>query len=699
VDALANELRRSFRTGPAPVVGEPVDDAPQRLIGWLSAAFRQAAFDFLEQGEGGHPVSRAWAVARASEQSKTYGDEVLRGHLARETVQALSELPLANKEGRFWGGVVQYLWGNSSRAAPPVSGQPSLADDVSHSAAAASRAAARVVLNLFELAASHRLTRYRREHPFLFLKDIYTSKQFGRPSRHAREAWGRPVARQVWFHRRRSTMGPFGRIGDRPWGPPVRGGRGADVSALYETLLRAHAGQARLSPGRVRRIRVPGRDGAVASSTESLMLSWVSSTLAKALPNEWRLAEARYLERMAPDEALDRETEWKIVGTVLRNLRYSRYTIPKRTGGVRELDVPPVVLREMQGVLANLFVLAWPGSGPACAFAPGKNVVVHAAAHAGARAAVKLDIRDFFGSIDGEQALMALCQDRSSSKHFLHGWSVEGCRAIARACLVRRGGRLVLPQGAPTSPALSNIVARELDGLITARGNERFGVGRWTYTRYADDLVLSSRDPAADFVQAALEIIDGAVRTCGWEVRGDKTQTWLIESGMPLMVCGLRVGDHQNPVALARDASRDVRAAVWAGFRQAVRMRLPIGRAKSGSTQNDTDGSESYNRLRGLSSWAYAVTGDLRYLALGSRRVRLLGGARADSRAVGSVSDPAGPNGAGGDADDVRPLRSLVPRAPAESETGNEEGQSPVDPEVGFLVGWGDRLSPGDLRA
>ncbi|MFD6104328.1 reverse transcriptase family protein [Nocardia salmonicida] len=174
----------------------------------------------------------------------------------------------------------------------------------------------------------------------------------------------------------------------------------------------------------------------------------------------------------------------------LSHYRYRR--LPKATG-VRLVEAPKVRLREIQRRILHR-VLAGIPVDPAChGFEKGRNAATFAAPHAGAAVVIRQDLRDFFPTIAVARvrAVFAAC-----------GYSTVVARVLAELCTTAspvaelRGldysqrtllGARHLPQGAPTSPRLANLVARGLDRRLTGYAN-RHGL---TYTRYADDLALS----------------------------------------------------------------------------------------------------------------------------------------------------------------------------------------------------------------
>jgi hypothetical protein len=269
---------------------------------------------------------------------------------------------------------------------------------------------------------------------------------------------------------------------------------------------------------------------------------------------------------------------------------------------------------------------------------PGRNVVVHAAAHAGAQAAVQLDIHDFFNSVTAGQVVAALSPDPSSPyDHPLKTWSRAELRVLVRLCVRKRDGRWSLPQGAPTSPALSNAAASPMDHRIRAAGNAAFGAGRWTYTRYADDLVISTRASIPNFADQAEAIAREAIGSSRWAVNEAKVSRWSRADRHPLVICGLTVGSAEQPLSLSRDATRRSRAAL------STALDLELKRRRTLHPETDEQRS-SRSRAEGALSWAYTATADLRWLALTSANVLLLAQAAALAAPITSPDDLNGNN-------------------------------------------------------
>jgi RNA-directed DNA polymerase len=153
---------------------------------------------------------------------------------------------------------------------------------------------------------------------------------------------------------------------------------------------------------------------------------------------------------------------------------YSQFRIAKRGGGSRVISVPTPLLRVVQSWLQrNVTRRLW--SHDAChGFVRGRGIVSNARGHVGNNIIIKLDIRDFFGSVTRRQVYRTFRRV---------GYTRELAELMVDLCCLDGS----LPQGAPTSPDLANFVAYRLDARLSglAAHNDL------TYTRYADDLTFS----------------------------------------------------------------------------------------------------------------------------------------------------------------------------------------------------------------
>lgn len=172
---------------------------------------------------------------------------------------------------------------------------------------------------------------------------------------------------------------------------------------------------------------------------------------------------------------------------------YIRFTIPKKSGGVRELAAPHRNLAAAQQWILNNILEKLPTHPAAHGFVKGRSIRTNALPHVGRHTLVNADLKDFFPSITFHRIRGAFAQ---------LGYSPAVATILALLCTeaprrtveysgktfhVATGPR-ALPQGACTSPALSNLIARRLDARLAGIA----GKLGWQYTRYADDLSFSA---------------------------------------------------------------------------------------------------------------------------------------------------------------------------------------------------------------
>lgn len=172
--------------------------------------------------------------------------------------------------------------------------------------------------------------------------------------------------------------------------------------------------------------------------------------------------------------------------------RYREFYIPKRSGGRRRISAPRTgTYKYMLHALNLLLGSLYTPSSSAMGFAPGRSIVTGAEKHVGQHYVFNTDLRDFFPSVRRARVKARLLLPP-------FGFTEEVAIAVAGLCTVRvdaPGGDgqparpiYVLPQGAPTSPLLTNAVCDRLDRRLSGLAR-RCGAN---YTRYADDITFSS---------------------------------------------------------------------------------------------------------------------------------------------------------------------------------------------------------------
>lgn len=233
---------------------------------------------------------------------------------------------------------------------------------------------------------------------------------------------------------------------------------------------------------------------------------------------------------------------------------YKRFYIDKRSGGRRLIHEPHAMLKHVQRWLnVNLFhrIRVHHSS---YAFSEHASIVKCATRHCGARWLVKIDIKNFFESmretelcsvlIDlGYPSLVAfeisrLCTYPYRDDHPRYSIPRWRAQAISKnysisAYNVDQIGHL--PQGAPTSPLVANILCREMDAAFCSTAHS---LG-WEYTRYADDISFSCLDGSREAVKALLKESRRILVSSGFEINQSKTS--ISPPGARKVVLGLLV--------------------------------------------------------------------------------------------------------------------------------------------------------------
>jgi len=232
--------------------------------------------------------------------------------------------------------------------------------------------------------------------------------------------------------------------------------------------------------------------------------------------------------------------------------RYKQYQIRKRSGGWRQIAQPARELKALQRIILYEIFSAYPVHSSAMAYEEGRSISHNASAHVGARALLKLDFQEFFPSIRRKDWL------RLSKKINPLQISKDGLNIISR--LIFWGAGVNYPYflsiGAPTSPKVSNIILYDLDCTLFEL-SKKFGV---KYTRYADDITVSSNDTAAllYFENETRRIIH-KMKSPVLQFNEDKRGLYHV--GQKMLVTGLVITP-QNVVSIGRERKRLISAIV-----------------------------------------------------------------------------------------------------------------------------------------
>lgn len=279
---------------------------------------------------------------------------------------------------------------------------------------------------------------------------------------------------------------------------------------------------------------------------------------------------------------------------VATRIPYHQFTIAKRNGSERQIWSPIPRLKYAQRWILDNILNNLPIHGSAHGFVIGKSIVSNAEIHTNSRMLVKLDIKDFFPSVSLKRVkgvfrhagypehiatlLAMLCTE--SPRQLVSQNNVNYYVALGERCL---------PQGAPTSPAITNVVCLNLDRRLAGLA-EKHGL---RYSRYADDLTFSlpnapeksskgKKKPPITTVEtveksetpkttatsesdnALIGMLLGSVAKIlheeGFTIHGDKTR--IIRPSTSQRVTGLVVNGDGSP-RVPRQLKRQLRATIF----------------------------------------------------------------------------------------------------------------------------------------
>lgn len=277
-----------------------------------------------------------------------------------------------------------------------------------------------------------------------------------------------------------------------------------------------------------------------------------------------------------------------------RSSHYVTFTVPKKSGGLRQLAAPQRTLAATQTWILENVLNKLPMHDAAHGFVVGRSTLTNATPHVGAAVVVNADLTDFFPTITFFR-VMGVFQSM--------GYSPAVATILGLLCTecprreVRYAGEMYhaavgprgLPQGACTSPALSNLTARRLDARLN-------GIARklsWTYTRYADDMTFSAPAEAAGKTGYLLACLRHICQEEGFAINEKKTR--ILRQNAAQTVTGVVVNERPGaPRKLVR------------------RLRAILHRAeREGLDPQNRDGHPHFDRwLRGMLAYVHMLNPD-----------------------------------------------------------------------------------------
>ena len=235
---------------------------------------------------------------------------------------------------------------------------------------------------------------------------------------------------------------------------------------------------------------------------------------------------------------------------------YKRFLMPKKTGGHRKISAPQPGLKQAQLKIYLQLLAKVESHAAAHGFLMQKSIVTNATPHVGADVVMNLDLKDFFPSLSlprvigvfrelgyshGIATVLALiCTEQPTQEVSIDGenWHIAE-------------GERCLPQGAPTSPMITNIICRRLDARLEGIAKKH----GFNYTRYADDMTFSARGESKENRSKLLLHVKKVIAEEGFTLHPDKLR--IMHKGRHQEVTGVVVNDK---ISICRKKVRQYRA-------------------------------------------------------------------------------------------------------------------------------------------
>lgn len=164
--------------------------------------------------------------------------------------------------------------------------------------------------------------------------------------------------------------------------------------------------------------------------------------------------------------------------------KYKNFSLPKKNGGKRNISSPCNELKLIQNGLNTLFGNIYRPNINVFGFVEKKSIIQNAEKHIGKAVVINIDLKDFFNSIIFDTIIEKIIRQP-------YYFSYRPACLIAKLLTVSsENGNRILPQGAPSSPLITNIVADHLDARLSGFAKKC----NLVYTRYADDITFSTNN-------------------------------------------------------------------------------------------------------------------------------------------------------------------------------------------------------------
>ncbi len=234
---------------------------------------------------------------------------------------------------------------------------------------------------------------------------------------------------------------------------------------------------------------------------------------------------------------------------------YRSFKIIKRRGGYREISAPYPALLECQQWINEYILRKIPLHPSSHGFTNSKSIISNAKTHLNQQCLLKLDLKDFFSSISKAQVIRVF-------KNI--GYNNPVSYYLASICCLKN----CLPQGAATSPSLSNIVSFGLDVRLKGLASS-YGLN---YSRYADDMTFSGKHIPIKLIDVINEIVEEQ----GFLLNDEKTS--LVKGKRRKIVTGISVASEKPK--LPRGYKRKLKQEVYYIKKHGISSHIEHGKLK-----------------------------------------------------------------------------------------------------------------------
>ncbi len=285
-----------------------------------------------------------------------------------------------------------------------------------------------------------------------------------------------------------------------------------------------------------------------------VLLNYVLPLLCEKNDFSFTQGQLNYYSTYTSEDSFPSENNVTVLseGTGKSSRGYATFKVTKKSGKFRTIHAPHGSLKLIQKCLNYIFQNIYTPHAASYGFIPGKSIVDNAQLHTNKNYVYNVDLKDFFPSID-----QARVRSRLLFPPFNLGTS-EGRIKVANimailCCTSIETERLdpvsgtwvqlkknVLPQGAPTSPTITNIICERLDRRLSGLA-KRFNL---SYSRYADDITFSSMHHVYGKNGEFIAELHKIIRDQSFHVQEKKTR--LQKQGYRQEVTGLTVNDQVN---------------------------------------------------------------------------------------------------------------------------------------------------------